>query len=128
MGGDAAPEVRQMIVDRSGGNPFFLEELAALLADSGLNLEEMSLTSTGERGLNELPATLRGLLAARLDTLTGEERSVLEDAAVMGRTGPVDALAALAANRGRPEPGPAIDSLVSKELLVIDNAECGFKS
>ena len=60
------------LLDRASGNPFFLEELVSWLDGSG---------ST------ELPATLRGLVAARLDGLTRAERDVLEDAAVLGSTG-----------------------------------------
>ena len=77
-----APEMRDLLVERSGGNPLYLEELVALLAR--------------DQSVDELPATLRGLVAARLDGLRPQERSTLEDAAVIGRSGSLAALEAMA--------------------------------
>jgi class 3 adenylate cyclase len=54
------------------GNPLFIEQLAAVLAESG---EEP----------NGLPTTIRGLVAARLDALPAEERDVILDASIAGR-------------------------------------------
>jgi class 3 adenylate cyclase len=54
------------------GNPLFIEQLAAALAESG----DPSAA---------LPATVRGIIAARLDALPPRERGVLLDAAVAGR-------------------------------------------
>jgi class 3 adenylate cyclase len=54
------------------GNPLFIEQLAATMLESG--------TETG------LPNSIRGILAARLDALPREERSLLLDAAVVGKT------------------------------------------
>ena len=71
------------LLDRSGGNPFFLEELVTLLGEAGM-------VGGGRRrtAIVELPDTLRGLVAARLDGLTADERRVLDDCAVLGRRGP----------------------------------------
>src|SRR5262249_40515569 len=67
--GDAVPaDVRLRIIHAAGGNPLFLTEMAAL-SDAG-----------GEEV--EVPATLRALLAARLDQLDESERKVLECGAV----------------------------------------------
>ena len=76
-------DVRSILLERSGGNPLFLEELASLLGETGL----VGTDRPGGRPAAELPATLRGLVAARLDTLSPDERAVIEDAAVVGRTG-----------------------------------------
>ena len=67
------------LLDRSGGNPFFLEELASLVCD----------TAETDDDLPDLPDNIRGLVAARIDTLSPGERATLEDAAVLGRSGPV---------------------------------------
>src|SRR5436190_7563284 len=88
--GELPAGLEQILLDRSGGNPFYLEELAALLTESGM-------VGTGAPGgTAELPDTLRGLVAARLDGLTPEERLTLVDAAVMGRRGAVEALEVMA--------------------------------
>src|SRR5690606_18074580 len=77
------------LLERSGGNPFFLEELVTLLGDAGV---------VGDRagGRIELPDTLRGLVSARLDGLEPDERKVLEDCAVLGRRGSFSAIAVMA--------------------------------
>jgi predicted ATPase len=69
MGGDAAAR----LAETAEGNPLFIEQLAATMAES---------TQTGQ----SLPTTIRGILAARLDALPDAERALLLDAAVCGRT------------------------------------------
>ena len=64
-------ELTARIVETADGNPLFVEQLLAMQAESGSALE--------------VPPTLQALLAARLDRLEREERSVLERAAVEGR-------------------------------------------
>ena len=60
-------------VARAGeGNPLFIEQLAAVLQESGEQADR-------------LPTTIRGLVAARLDALPAEERGVILDAAIVGR-------------------------------------------
>jgi class 3 adenylate cyclase len=54
------------------GNPLFIEQLAAVLQERG---EEA----------DELPTTIRGLVAARLDALPAEERDIILDASIVGR-------------------------------------------
>jgi predicted ATPase len=56
------------------GNPLFIEQLAATMVE------------TSASGNVSLPNSIRGLLAARLDALPREERSLLLDAAVVGKT------------------------------------------
>jgi class 3 adenylate cyclase/tetratricopeptide (TPR) repeat protein len=108
-------ELREVLLDRSGGNPFFLEELVSLLA---------------EGGQGELPHTLRGLVAARLDSLTIPERALLEDAAVLGRRGVVKALELMAehAHGANPDVSVALNGLVAKDVLVLDGDKWGFRS
>ncbi|MDH3303545.1 MAG: AAA family ATPase, partial [Acidimicrobiia bacterium] len=71
------PETIDDLVARSGGNPFFLEELAGLVLRPG--------SAGGSGAIGELPDTLRGIIAARLDSLSAGERALLEDAAMLGR-------------------------------------------
>ena len=123
LGHDPGPVVRDALIERSGGNPFFLEELVALLVESG-GLDERTMES-----VSTLPATLRGLVAARLDALPSGERAVLEDAAVLGRRGPVATLVALGETRGAAGTvRAAVDALVAKELLDLDEPYMEFRS
>ncbi|MEY2474182.1 MAG: hypothetical protein QOK28_3511 [Actinomycetota bacterium] len=116
LGAEASQEMVRLVMERAGGNPLFLEELAGLLADT-------STTPVGE-----LPATLRGLVAARIDGLDQAARTVLDDAAVIGSDGRVDALAALAAARGESLDETALDELVAREVLEEDAGAWSFRS
>ncbi|MCP3989416.1 MAG: AAA family ATPase [Actinomycetia bacterium] len=115
------------LVDRSGGNPYFLEELAGLVTkhepSPGTPREDFDVD------LDQLPATLRGTVSARLDALDQAERAVLEDASVLGRTGSVQALSLLAVEvRGETNIEAALMSLVEEDLLEIEGARFRFRS
>jgi class 3 adenylate cyclase/tetratricopeptide (TPR) repeat protein len=112
------------LLDRSGGNPFFLEELVALVAEAG-----GSPAGAPQVRSPELPDTLRGLVAARIDGLGPHERSTLDDAAVWGRSGPIEALERMAEQiRGTVDLSPVLTGLVDKEILVVDGKTWSFRS
>ena len=94
---DLPAPVADLLHDRSGGNPLFVEELAATLREQGLiRIESDSADPlarprcTVARGLSQagslLPATLRGLLLARIDRLPPEQQLTLKVASVVGPT------------------------------------------
>lgn len=124
--GDVSGDVRAALLDRSGGNPFFLEELVALLGDNELAAGNLV---GGLGSLGELPDTLRGLVAARIDGLTRAERGTLEDAAVWGQSGPVKALEMMAKEmRSTHDLHPVLDGLGDKEILRVDGGHWAFRS
>jgi class 3 adenylate cyclase/tetratricopeptide (TPR) repeat protein len=84
------------------GNPLFLEQLLAMLAEGG------------EPG--HVPETIHALLAARLDALPEAERDVLERASVIGQEFEWEALGPLSRDRRRPS-GGVLSSLVRNELI-----------
>jgi class 3 adenylate cyclase len=93
------------LVERSEGNPLFLEELA-------VSLGEQSTTA------DELPASIRSIVAARIDALPAAERDVLLDASVVGRIFWAGALARMAADeRAHLD---ALDSLEGRDLIRRD--------
>ena len=118
-GVDLGPELVAALFARSGGNPFFLEELVTLLADAGLvGVNASDPPSSAD--LVELPDTLRGLVAARLDGLTPAERRVLDDCAVLGRRGLLHAIALMSKRHpARIDVEAVLQSLEAKELLVL---------
>ena len=111
---DTDDETVNFLLERSGGNPFFVEELVAFVQE----------TRDHER-LRELPATLHGLVAARLDTLDPAERSVLEDCAVVGDGGSIAAVLALA---DRADARALLDRLAERDFLTFEHDEFHFKS
>ena len=83
------PEVRQVILDRSEGNPFFLEEIVRALVDQGLLQRESNglRWRSGARLADlDIPANVQALLAARIDRLAVDIRRTLQLAAVIGRS------------------------------------------
>jgi class 3 adenylate cyclase/tetratricopeptide (TPR) repeat protein len=111
--------LRDRILGRAEGVPLYAVETVRMLLDRGLLVVEGSTyRPTGPIEALEVPETLHGLIAARLDSLTPVERRLLQDAAVLGKTFASEALAALS---GLPEPelAPLLTGLVHKELLSI---------
>jgi class 3 adenylate cyclase/tetratricopeptide (TPR) repeat protein len=120
LGADGNDELVAMIVERSGGNPFFIEELVAVVSES-----EPDAVDNGN-GNGHLPGTLRGLIAARIDALDPEERSTLEDCAVIGPSGPIELVAALAEARAGGE--PELAGLAGRDLLEVEGNQYQFKT
>ncbi len=89
--------IKQMLAERAEGTPFFLEECVRTLVETG--------ALTGERGAYRLakafntiqvPATVQAILAARIDRLPPEDKTLLQTAAVIGKDVPFALLQALA--------------------------------
>jgi DNA-binding SARP family transcriptional activator len=93
--------LRERIAHAAGGNPLFVTEMVAMAAESS---EEVAV-----------PATLRALLAARLDQLESGERGVLESGAVEGEVFHRGAVQALGASEA--PVGPRLAALVRRELI-----------
>jgi len=84
---DLPKNVRDMIVERADGNPFFIEELIRSLIETKQIVRESSHWKAMSETANvSLPNTLRGVLSARIDRLPELSRHVLQDASVIGRT------------------------------------------
>jgi DNA-binding SARP family transcriptional activator/class 3 adenylate cyclase len=74
-------EVQEALLARAAGNPLYAEQFARVLAEVG--------------ALDELPETVQGIIAARLDGLLAEEKALLQDAAVVGKVFWLGALEAI---------------------------------
>jgi class 3 adenylate cyclase/tetratricopeptide (TPR) repeat protein len=111
-------EVRDRILARAEGVPLYAVETVRMLLDRGLLVQEgPAYRLTGPVEALEVPETLHALIAARLDGLMAEERRLLQDAAVLGKTFTRDALAALAGADGDIE--LLLTALVRKEVLGV---------
>ena len=97
---------RERVVEAAEGNPLFAEQMVAMLAEEG---------ELGER--LPLPPSIQALLAARLDRLDRDERTMIEAAAVVGREFWRGAVADLVPDRLRDEVGRHLLALVRKELI-----------
>ena len=93
-------DIQQVLLERAEGNPLFAEQFAQLYLERG-SAEHLPL-----------PETLQGILAARLDGLSGEEKALLQDAAVVGKVFWTGAL------RRDAEAAPLLHALERKGFLT----------
>src|SRR6185503_15971880 len=85
--------LRAEILAKAEGNPFFVEEIIRRLIDEEILVRDGDAWRATEQALNfAIPDSVYGLLAARVDALPAEERRVLQEAAVIGRTFWADAV------------------------------------
>ena len=84
-GADLA-QLKRVIIDKTEGNPFFMEETVQVLLDEGALVREGSATRL-TRPIAELkiPPTVQGILAARIDRLPADEKDLLQTLAVIGK-------------------------------------------
>src|SRR5581483_311876 len=113
-------EVAAQILDRSQGVPLYAVETIRMLLDRGLLAPDGDgFAVTGEIGQLEVPETLHALIAARIDDLTPEERAVVQDGSVLGKTFTLAGLTALS-GRAPEELEPLLRQLVRKEVLSVE--------
>ena len=117
---DLPAAVAAKVLATSEGNPLFVGELVRMLVDEG------AIERQGERwivGANlaalEMPPTIHALLAARIERLGPEDRTVLERAAVVGRHFSRSAVAALLGRNGS-ELNARLEALQRTELIERD--------
>lgn len=83
---DVPADMRRLVLSRAEGNPFFLEELLRSLIDAGAVLSKDGYALAGPNSeLAQIPDTLHGVIAARIDRLPPDDKRALQTAAVIGR-------------------------------------------
>ncbi len=111
-------EVRERILERAEGIPLYAVETVRMLLDRGLVVQDgPTYRLTGQVETLEVPETLHALIAARLDGVSAEERRLLQDAAVLGKTFTKEALSALTDPQFDVQ--TLLGSLARKEILGI---------
>lgn len=111
------PDARAVIAEAAEGNPLFVEQMVAMVAEGGAT--------------TAVPPSIQALLAARLDRLEPLERTVLERAAVVGKEFWRGAVVELSPVDDREAVSAALLSLVRKELVRPERSaflgEDGFR-
>jgi class 3 adenylate cyclase len=109
----------EQVAETAEGNPLFIEELARCIGEQQA------------RGLDELPTSIRAIIAARLDALPPKERALLVDASVVGR---VFWRGALSEIEDRPDLSQLLGSLEVRDLVqreavsrIRGDQQFGFK-
>jgi len=111
---DVPVRLRELIVGRGEGNPFYMEELVRMLIDDGVIVakgERWEIASDRLVGA-KVPGTLTGVLQARLDALSPFEKRALQDASVIGHVFWDEALHAL-----NPQAVQALPGLLERDLV-----------
>ncbi len=123
-------ELIEMIVARAEGSPFYIEELIKVLIEGEViltNGDPWSVRMDRLAGL-KVPATLTGLLQARLDSLSASDREILQQASVVGRVFWTNVVQHMQNPEMQTEETAVIDSLGSlrKKELIFNNEESAF--
>jgi predicted ATPase len=77
--------LKRMVIERTEGNPFFIEEMVQALFDEGALVRDGTVKVTRSLSQMRLPPTVQGILASRIDRLPAEQKELLQTLAVIGR-------------------------------------------
>src|SRR5262249_5409359 len=123
--------IRQRLAERSGGNPFFAEELVRSLVENG-----MLIGTTGDYILGTqfhgdgLPVTVEAVVAARLDRLASGEKAIVQVAAIIGKEFPLAILQEVVDTQAM-ELEALLERLrqadILKELTALDGRQFAFR-
>ncbi len=81
--------LKRLIIERTEGNPFFMEETVQVLLDEGALVRDgTTIRLTRPLGELKIPPTVQGILAARIDRLPADAKELLQTLAVIGREFP----------------------------------------
>lgn len=114
LGATPDPSLVDQLYERSGGNPLFLTELA-----------ELARANPASR---ELPGSLRALIAARLDQLPVRQRAIIDNAAVLGASGSIEAIEKFAVEMHQQFDDDDLEALADAGLVELDESKWRFRS
>ena len=126
---DLAP-LKRVIIERTEGNPFFMEETVQVLLDEGALVGKGALHLTKPIGELKIPPTVQGILAARIDRLPPDAKVLLQTLSVIGREFRLSVIRAVV-----PKSEDELDSLLRHlqlgefiyEQPAVGDAEYAFK-
>ncbi len=118
-------EVELFLLERSGGNPFFMEEMILHLIETGIvSVEEDGMRLNGSLDKIVIPSSLSGILRSRIDNLPSEDKQTLRRASILGMEFQ-SALYREVCRRLNVEGKPIdeLDRLVQRNLLEVTGTE-----
>jgi class 3 adenylate cyclase len=84
--GDVSPDIRELILKRGAGNPLFMEEFTHTLLENGsIQRKDRQYVLSGKSSGMQIPDTIQGIIAARMDRLEDNLKRAMQVASVIGR-------------------------------------------
>jgi class 3 adenylate cyclase len=129
LGVDMLPDaVEELLLEKAGGHPFFSEELAYALRDSGLLVVENGAgrLTAGEAELAALsfPDSIDSVITSRIDLLTPQQQLTLKIASVIGRVFPFSTLCDIyPVAADRPQLHEQLDTLERLDITLLETPE-----
>jgi class 3 adenylate cyclase/tetratricopeptide (TPR) repeat protein len=81
--------LKRMVIDKTQGNPFFIEEMVQALFEQGVLTRNGDVNVTQSVSMIRIPPTVQGVLASRIDRLPASEKDLLQTLAVLGKGFPL---------------------------------------
>jgi class 3 adenylate cyclase/tetratricopeptide (TPR) repeat protein len=100
--------LKQLITEKTGGNPFFIEEMVLALFDEGVMVRNGHVKLARPLSQLRLPPTVQSILASRIDRLAPVQKDLLQTLAVMGRESPLVLI-----RRVAPQPDGELEEMLS---------------
>jgi class 3 adenylate cyclase/tetratricopeptide (TPR) repeat protein len=131
LGGDASLQsLKRLIIDRTEGNPFFMEEIVRALVEQGVLVRNGATRLRKPLTEIRIPPTVHGILASRIDALPASEKGLLQTLAVIGKDFPLNLVKHITASPDdRLE--PMLKGLQAGEFIyeqaALEEAEYTFK-
>ena len=101
--------LKRLVVERTGGNPFFIEEIVQGLFDEGALVRNGAVKVMRSLSQLRLPTTVQGILAARIDRLSAGQKDLLQTLSVIGRESPLGLLTQVA-----PHPATQLERMLAE--------------
>ena len=84
--GEVAPELKELVIGRAGGNPLFMEEFTGSLLENGsIEKQDKKYVLTKKISEIQVPDTIQGIIAARIDRVEESLKRIMQVASVIGR-------------------------------------------
>jgi class 3 adenylate cyclase len=116
--------LKRMVIERTEGNPFFIEEMVQALFDEGALVRNGTVKVARSLPQLRLPPTVQGILASRIDRLLREHKELIQTLAVMGRESPL-ALIKLVASQPDGELERMLGNLQAGEFIYEQSGAAG---
>ena len=122
--------LKRLVIERTEGNPFFMEEMVLALFDEGALVRNGAVKVTQSLSQLKIPTTVQAILAARIDRLTPDQKDLLQTLSVIGTEFKLGLVRKVAAKSG-PELEPILSELQLAEFIyeqpAVGDIEYTFK-